>query len=228
MKIEVLGSRGKIKPSAPGYQRHTGFLIDQKILIDVGEPEYLDLQPEAVVFTHYHPDHAYFLYKKETFSPGVPHYGPEAHPLLPDLQVITAAFTLNGYSITPVPVIHALELKSLGYVIEKDRKRVLITGDVAWIEKDHLEHMEELDLVITEATVLAKGGRIHRSGDLIYGHTGVPNLIGLFRPLTPKLVFTHYGNWFFEDVSKGPEHLRALQPPDLEIFPAKDGFTIRV
>lgn len=60
MKIKILGTRGKIEPKAEDHVNHTGFLIDDKILIDVGERKYMDNQPKAVVFTHFHPDHAFF------------------------------------------------------------------------------------------------------------------------------------------------------------------------
>lgn len=228
MKIEVLGTRGKVEPSAPKYRNHTGFLIDGKILIDVGERQFMDRNPEAIVFTHFHPDHGYFIPEDEKFNPGIPHYGPQEHPLIPDLEVITDKFTVNGYTFTPIPVIHALKLKSLGYVVEKDGKKVLFTGDVAWIEKAHLEEISELDLIITEATMINKGGRINRKKDKIFGHTGVPDLIRIFNPLTNKIVFTHFGDWFFEDIESSADRLREFSSEELEIIPAYDGFEITI
>ncbi len=93
------------------------------------------------------------------------------------LKVITGKFEIQGYKFTPIPVIHALRLKSLGYIIQKGQKKIFITGDVAWIEKANLTGITNLDLVITEATFLKKGGRINRKKDRIFGHTGVPDLI---------------------------------------------------
>lgn len=228
MKVEILGSRGKIKPSAPKYEKHSGILIDNILLIDVGEPEYLDKEPEAIIFTHFHPDHAYFEYKKEKFSPNVPLFGPEENPLIPHLKIITEPFKIKGYKVSPIPVIHAKDLKSLGYIIEKDQKRVFITGDVAWIEKEHLQKISRVDLIITEATLIQKGGRINRSGEKIYGHTGIPDLIRIFKSLTKKIVFTHYGDWFFKDVNQGPVKIKELEPESVAIIPAFDGFSIEV
>ena len=228
MKIEVLGTRAKIKPSAPGYKNHTGFLLDDRILLDVGEESFLNRKPEAIVFTHFHPDHAYFILENEVFSPKIPHYGPEPYHLTPRLKIIQEEFDLKGYLFTPVPVIHALRLNSFGYVVEKDGKRIFFTGDVAWIEKQYLEDLGKMDLVITEATFLRKGGRINRSGNNIYGHTGVPNLIRLLSPLSSRIVFTHFGEWFFEEVENGPGKIRELQKEGLELITAYDGFTIKV
>ena len=227
MKIKILGTRGKIEPSAPKHIRHTGFLIDDKILVDVGEPEYMENNPEAIVFTHFHPDHAFFVFKKEKITPEIPLFGPEENELIPKLQVVKKKFSIHGYSFTPIPVIHALRLKSLGYIIEKGGKRVFITGDVAWIEKANLQDLPKMDLVITEATFIKKGGRINRKADKIFGHTGVPNLIHLLGPLTSKIAFCHYGNWFFEDVQESKRMIKSLQE-EAELIPTYDGQVLEI
>lgn len=228
MKVEVLGTRAKIKPTARGYHKHTGFLIDDQILLDVGEESFLSRNPKAIVFTHFHPDHAFFVFEHQIFSPKIPHFGPEEHDLLPQIRVIEKTFEIHGYSFTPVPVIHALSLRSFGYIIEKEGRRIFFTGDVAWIEKAHLENLGPLDIIITEATFLNKGGRINRRGNQIYGHIGIPDLVRLLGNLAPKIVFTHFGEWFYADVKAGPEKIKAMEKEGLELIPAFDGFTINV
>ncbi|WP_424494523.1 MBL fold metallo-hydrolase [Salinimicrobium sp. GXAS 041] len=223
MKIKVLGSRGKIEPSALKYQNHSGFLIDDKILIDVGEREFMTTNPEAIVFTHFHPDHAFFVSEEKKFTPEIPLFGPQEHPLIPNLKLISGKFDILGYSFTPVPVIHALKLKSLGYIVEKDKKRAFFTGDVAWIEKAYLQKIEKVDVVITEATMINKGGRINRKKDKIFGHTGVPDLVRILSPLTNRIIFTHFGDWFFENVEKSPKILKDFSTPHLGVIPAFDG-----
>lgn len=226
MKIRILGTRGKIEPKAKDHVNYSGFLLDDKILIDVGEPEYMDYRPEAIVFTHFHPDHAFFVPEKQSFTPKIPLFGPEAHDLIPELKVISGDFKIGEYTFTPIPVIHALRLTSLGYVIQKGQKKIFITGDVAWIEKANLAEIPPLDLVITEATFINKGGRINRKKDRIFGHTGVPDLIRLLSPLTSKIVFCHYGEWFFEiEPQESKKRLRSLGE-DVEIVPAHDGMEI--
>ena len=228
MKIRILGTRGKIEPKAEGHTLHTGFLIDGRLLIDVGQQEYMDYRPAAVVFTHFHPDHAYFVPEKEKFDPKIPLFGPEAQELIPKLKVITKEFEIEGYTITPIPVIHALKLKSLGYIIQKGQKRIFITGDVAWIEKANLADLPPLDLIITEATFINKGGRINRKKDRIFGHTGVPDLIRLLSPHTKKIAFSHYGEWFFENPpEKSKDQIKVLEE-DVEFIPTHDGMEIEI
>lgn len=228
MKIRILGTRGKIEPKAKDHVNHTGFLLDEKILIDVGEPEYMDHRPEAIVFTHFHPDHAFFVPEKERFEPGIPLFGPEAHELIPELKVISGEFEIGEYTFTPIPVIHALRLTSLGYIIQKGQKKIFITGDVAWIEKSNLAEIPPLDLVITEASFINKGGRINRKKDRIFGHTGVPDLIRLLSPLTSKIAFCHYGEWFFEtEPEESKKRIRSLEE-EVELIPAHDGMEIEI
>ena len=48
MKIKVLGTRGEIKASAPRYFYHSGILVDNKILFDIGEEKFLDYKPKWI------------------------------------------------------------------------------------------------------------------------------------------------------------------------------------
>ena len=228
MKIKILGTRGKIEPQAKDHVNHTGYLLDDKILIDVGEEKYMNYKPEAVVFTHFHPDHAFFVPEKQKFTPEIPLFGPEAHELIPALKIISGSFEVGGYRFTPVPVIHALRLKSLGYVIQKGQKKLFITGDVAWIEKAQLAEIADLDLVITEATFIHKGGRINRKKDRIFGHTGVPDLIRLLSPLTKRIAFCHYGEWFFENKPEESKRKIKAMEEDVELIPAHDGLELEI
>lgn len=197
-------------------------------MFDVGEQEYLQTNPKAIVFTHYHPDHAFFAFKNELFQSNIPHFGPERHPLLPSVQVINNEFELEGYHITPISVLHAFKLKSLGYLIQKNNKRIFLTGDVAWIEKWQRDKLPNLDLICTEATFIRNGGKINRKEGKIFGHMGVPDLIRMLSPHTKRILFAHYGQWFFSRDSSGPDVIRALAPDDVELIPAMDGYSIEI
>ena len=65
MKIKILGTRGEIEASALYHSRHSGVLIDKKILLDIGEEEFLKYKPKYILITHLHPDHAFFVREPE-------------------------------------------------------------------------------------------------------------------------------------------------------------------
>ncbi len=228
MNLKILGTRGKIPQWAPRHKNFSGILLDDKILIDVGEAEYLKHKPEAIVFTHFHPDHAFFISGAETFDPEIPLFGPEKQELIPHLKIVTEKFRAGAYSFTPIPVIHALRLKSFGYLIQKEEKKILITGDVAWIEKANVESLPRVDLVVTEASFIRKGGMIRRKNDKIFGHTGIPDLIRLLGPHTSRIAFVHYGSWFFKDLHESTEKLKSFETDELEVIPAYDGMEIEI
>lgn len=228
MNLKILGTRGKIPQSNPRHKNYSGILIDKKILIDVGKAEYMEYQPEAIIFTHFHPDHAFFIFDGEKFDPQIPLFGPEEQELVPHLKIVTKKFRIGEYTITPVPVIHALHLKSLGYVIQKGQKKIFVTGDVAWIEKANLQDLPGVDLVITEASMIQKGGVIRRKEDRIFGHTGIPDLIRLLEPHTSRIAFVHFGSWFFNNIKESRKKLKSFETNELEIIPTHDGMEIEV
>ena len=224
MKIKILGTRGEIEEQAPWHTRHSGVLIDDSVLIDLGEEEFINYNPAFVVFTHLHPDHAFFVRKNNKLK-GIVAYAPEVSEQIENLQVVTGPFEKNGYKFIPIPVIHSLKVKSLAYIIEKGDKRLLYTGDVAWIEKKYRENLGHLDMVITEGSFFKKGGMIRRDKNTgkIFGHTGIPDLIQMFSPYTQHIILTHFGGWFLKDVGEGRKKIQELAPANIKVETARDG-----
>ena len=98
MRITILGTRGEIEQTAPYHSRHSGILIDGALMVDLGEREFLDLAPQAVLITHLHPDHAYFVRAGEERPPaGVPIFAPEGYKDY-GVTVLDAPRTIAGYS----------------------------------------------------------------------------------------------------------------------------------
>ena len=64
-----------------------------------------------------------------------------------------------------------------------------------------------LDLAITDGSHIRKGGMIRRDKETgaLYGHTGIPDLIRMFKDYTPNILFVHMGNWFVKDPAGGKE-----------------------
>jgi ribonuclease BN (tRNA processing enzyme) len=230
MKITILGTRGEIEESARLHSKHSGVLIDNRLLLDCGEPVFLKHNPSHILITHLHPDHAFFVRSGDFEQIDTPIYAPEKYKTLP-ITVKQSSFTIGGYKITPIPTLHSAKVKSNAYVIEHGQKKILYTGDMIWIEKKYHKLLYNFDLVITEASHMRKGGLVRRDKKTgaIYGHTGVPNLIALFKQYTHTIVLTHFGAWFYHDIKAARKEIQALaRQNEVEIIVGYDGLQLTI
>lgn len=210
MRLEILGTRGNILPSAPKYARHSGILIDARILLDLGEVAYLRYRPRHIFITHLHPDHAAFL--RTGVATDAEIYLPEPTRKLPAARVISRPVRSGSYRIVPVPTIHSLKVRSVGYIVEQGGRRVFFSSDLVSIERRYQRRLHRLDLVITEGSYMRRGGLVRTdpmSGRL-FGHTGIPNLIEFFRRFTSRIVITHFGSWFYKDIPASIQQIASL------------------
>lgn len=231
MKIKILGTRGEIESSAPYHSKHSGILIDDTLLLDCGEQEFLSYNPQAILITHLHPDHAFFVRHNEPVPATTAQwYAPEKYDHAP-IVIPSQPFTLAGYSITPIPTEHSIKVKSLAYLIEKEGKKILYTGDMIWIEKQYHHVLHNCDIIITEGSYVREGGLVRRdpTTEKIYGHTGVPNLMHLFKNFTHTLVLMHFGSWFYKDIQASREELQTLaQQNNITLIIGYDGLEITI
>jgi ribonuclease BN (tRNA processing enzyme) len=226
MKIKILGTRGEIEDSAPYHSHHTGVLVDDKLLLDVGEKEFLKNDPEYILLSHLHPDHAYFVRGSgEKFKTDAKVYGPENHEKA-EINSLKRKNEIGPYKIIAVPTIHSIKVESYAYVIQKRSRKLLYTGDMIWIEKKYHRYLQDLDLVISEGSFIQKKGLVRRKEDSgkIYGHQGVPDLINLFKDFTDNIVFIHFGSWFYKDIKKARKKLKKLgDENDVNVITGYDG-----
>lgn len=231
MRIRILGTRGEIEETAPYHSRHSGALIDSRLLLDLGEPGFLDFRPEAVLITHLHPDHAYFVRAGSARPPaGLPLFAPESRPGA-GLTVLDKPATIAGYDVHPIPTHHSLKVLSQAYLISDGSVKVLYTGDLIWINKEYHALFEALDLVITEASSIRRGGFVKRdpATGKIFGHRGVPDLIRFFAPYCRRIVLVHFGAWFYKDARGARREIRRLgRENGVGVEAAYDGLEIAV
>lgn len=234
MEVKILGTRGEIPESLPYHSKHTGILVDRELLIDLGEKEFLHYNPRWILLTHLHPDHAYFIYRgKEEIPPTkAPLYAPEV-PKNPQ-NVVTLLNTqthLGPYLVTPIPTHHGKHILSQAYVIRKENRSFLFTGDLVWIDKKYHSLIGKVDLIVCEASFIRKGGMVQRDpiGGRLFGHNGVPNLIALLKPFSNKIVFVHFGSWFYQNTKEGRKTLIRLgKEQGLEVTVGYEGLEVNV
>jgi len=227
MKIEFLGVKGNIEAFAPYYSKHSGVLVDERILFDLGEKEFLDRKPEVIFITHLHPDHSFFV-TQEIGELGITLFAPEKSSSLPKLE-LAQTVTVASHKVSPIPTEHSQKVKSTAYLVEHDSHRLLYTGDLISINKEYLGLIEDLDLVITDGSFMRRKGMIRREKDTdkIYGHTGIPDLVNLFRDFTDRIVFTHFGSWFYKNIQNSKMEIEALSN-GVKVEPAYDGLVVEI
>lgn len=215
MKLLVLGTRGEIPESLSFHSKHSGILVDNEFLIDFGEKSFFKYNPKWILISHFHPDHAYFVRRKNEEVPPVNStiYAPEKLKWLENkITVIDKKTKIGPYTVIPIPTHHSKHVKSQAYVIQKGKSSFLYTGDLVWIDKIYHSLIGEVNLVITEASFLKKGGMVKRdsvSGQ-IYGHNGIPNLLSLLKPFSKHILLVHFGSWFYKDTKAARKTLMAL------------------
>lgn len=231
MKLKILGTKGEIEESAPYHSKYSGILVDGRFLFDLGEKEYLKYNPEAIILTHFHPDHAYFVrWSKEENPPtSAKIFAPEKlknAKITTKIHVISKKFKIEDYTIVPIPTHHSKNVKSQAYLVKKEGKSFLYTGDLIWIDKQYYALFDHVDLIITEGSFLRKGGMVRKDQvtQKLYGHNGIPNLIELFKPYTKKILFVHFGVWFYENIKISCKKIRALgKENEIEALVGYDG-----
>ncbi len=212
MHLKILGTLGEVENTAPWHSRQSGVLVDGSILLDMGEREYLDLQPDAVIITHLHPDHAFFVRSGNELKASIPLYAPEKYRGEVKVRTIPRNLRLGNHNIRAIPTHHSLKVPSSALVIDDGTHRICYTGDMIWINKEYHHHLENLDLVITDGSFVRKNGMIRRDRETgrIYGHAGIPDLIRLFSRFAGHILLAHFGKWFFRDISSARRKIKAL------------------
>jgi hypothetical protein len=128
MRLKILGTRGEILPSAPKYARHSGILIDARILLDLGEVAYL----------RHGPQHIFVVTDAEI-------YLPEPTRRLPTARVMSRPVQNGSYRIVPVPTVHSLKVRSLSYVVENRGWRVFFSSDLVSVQRRYHRRLPRLN-----------------------------------------------------------------------------------
>jgi glyoxylase-like metal-dependent hydrolase (beta-lactamase superfamily II) len=136
VRVKILGTRGNIEVSAPGRIKHSGILVDDRLLLDAGEKEYLKYRPRWIFITHLHSDH--MALDAGEIPTDVPIYVPETSRSVPKAQIVSSESVAVGpYTVTPVPTVHSHRVKSVGYVVQSGNERFFYSSDMVRIGSKH-------------------------------------------------------------------------------------------
>jgi ribonuclease BN (tRNA processing enzyme) len=225
--MRILGTRGNVEKFAPKYFKHSGILIDDRLLLDVGEKQFLKYRPRWIFITHLHPDHA--ALNAGDIPKDIPVYAPEISRILPGAQMVSEAVVVGSYTVTPIPTVHSQRVKSVGYVVQKGKQKIFYSSDLIRIESKYHRLLRGLDLVITDGSFMRSKGLIRLDAHTRepFGHNGIPDLVKFFRRFTQCIVVTHFGTWSFKDISKSRQKIESLGN-GVRVIAAHDGMSLDV
>jgi ribonuclease BN (tRNA processing enzyme) len=233
MRIKILGTRGEIPQSAPYHSKQSGLLVDGDLLLDLGEKEFLQYEPESIVLTHLHPDHAFFVRHPED-APDIliPMYGPDPYKRS-NIKVskLQGSRKIGSHQIRAVPTIHSEKVHSQAIIVSRGKSRFLYTGDLICVKKWYHRHFKNLDLVITEGSFVRKSGMVRRdkrTGN-VYGHAGIGRLIGMFAKYTDHIILVHFGSWLYRDMKSAHRTVKELAHREgVEVTVGYDGLEVTI
>lgn len=203
MKLTFLGTRGNIDVRTRRHHMHTSLMVSyygRRVMIDCGEDwlgELGSLNPEAILITHAHPDHAWGL--KE--GAPCPVYATTdaweemgSYPVAERGEVAPRApFTVAGISFEFFPVEHSTCAPAGGYRITAGRVTVFYVPDVVYIP-DREQAMRGAKLYVGDGATITRS-MVRKIGDNLVGHTPIrTQLTWCQKEGVPRAIFTHCGS----------------------------------
>ncbi len=218
MKITFFGTRGYIKMRTRLHYYHTATLVSYKgkrVLIDCG----LDwlgriskINPDAIVLTHGHPDHAWGL------SAGAPcpvYATKETWQIIKDYPINDKRFVnphesleIQGMLFQVFDVLHSILAPAVGYRITAGNVSIFCVHDVLYINERH-KALAGIKLYIGDGATLITSFVRKKNGKL-FGHVPMrTQLAWCKKESVPRAIFTHCGP---QVVAQEPRKLnKALQ-----------------
>jgi len=208
-RVKVLGSRGLIDEKDRLIRRHSGLLIDERILVDCGEKEFLGTKPDVCFLTHAHPDHWFPVKEKVEKVPlSVYCSGRTAQLLNTEIEQIRVFKRLSisrirspDYTVYTYPVVHSIKAPANGYVLSLGSSKIVIPGDVLSVKERIREKLWTDALVYVGDGSSIERELVRRKEGEIYGHASVMRQLGWCNQ--GKIEVAVLRHWGSETVKKG-------------------------
>jgi len=216
MKLNFLGTRGEIEAQTRQHRMHTALLVfyrGKKVMIDCGLDwlgKFERLDPDAIVLTHAHPDHAWGL---RNGAP-CPVYAPqETWRTLPNYKIDDRHVIKNrtptkicGIIFEAFPVEHSILAPAVGYRVVAGHARVFYGPDLLFIH-DRAAALKGVQLYVGDGAALTRPF-VRKRGDRLIGHATVRTQLGwCAKEGVSCAVITHCGS----EIVNGDERKLALE-----------------
>lgn len=210
MKLTFLGTRANIDVKNNRHRKHSSLMVGyhgKNVMIDCGE-DWIDdareMNPDAIVITHAHPDHAFGLkngvpskvYLMNESWQEMETWGIEQHQIIePDESVDIHSIQFEAFQVE-----HSTRAPAVGYKITAGKNSVFYAPDVVYIHKKNIA-LKDVSIYIGDGSTISRSF-VRKRGDHLIGHTPIRTQLTWCRKEgIPKAYFTHCGS----EIVKGDE-----------------------
>jgi phosphoribosyl 1,2-cyclic phosphodiesterase len=237
MKLMFLGTRGEIEARTRRHRTHTSLLVSYhgaRVMIDCG----LDwlgklkrVDPNAIVLTHAHPDHAWALKR----GAPCPVYAPQKtwqellHYPITERRLIKerTPTKICGITFEAFPVEHSILSPAVGYRVSSGRACIFYVPDLIFIH-DRSAALKGVQIYIGDGATVTRSF-IRKRGKALIGHSPArTQLTWCQKEGVRRAIITHCGSEIVTgDERKILADLRAIGAErNVEVRIAYDGMKL--